>query len=247
MKKFFKITASIIVVLAIVLAVFLYFTSKPLPKGNVGSKAEVLTDKIQEAINQKAWDSTAAVSFTFMGSHHYLWDKKNNLVQVKWGDKKVVYNNKTMEGIAYDRDNILEDEAKTDAIVAANKNFNNDSFWLIAPFKLRDTGTTRSIVITDNKEALMVTYFSGGDTPGDSYLWLVDENYVPTAWRMWVSIIPVGGIETSWENWTVFPNGVKIATKHNALVDLKLENVKIGQSIEEINKGVNPFIDITNN
>jgi hypothetical protein len=31
-------------------------------------------------------------------------------------------------------------------------------------------------------------------------LYLVDENYIPKAWRMWVSIIPVGGIETSWED-----------------------------------------------
>jgi uncharacterized protein YpmB len=247
MKKLFKITAFIILVLSIVLTAFLYFTSKPLPKGETGSKAEVLTDKIQEAINQKAWDATAAVSFSFMDSHHYIWDKKNNLVQVKWGDKKVVYNTKTKEGMAYDDNKILVDDAKTDAIVTANKYFNNDSFWLIAPFKLRDAGTARSIVMQDNHEALMVTYNMGGSTPGDSYVWLIDDNYVPTAWRMWVGIIPMGGVETSWADWIVFPNGVKIATKHNILFDVKLENVKIGRSIEEINNGANPFTDLMKN
>jgi hypothetical protein len=35
----------------------------------------------------------------------------------------------------------------------------------------------------------------------------------------------------------------QIATIHG-LFDLKLENIKIGQSIEEINKGANPFIDL---
>jgi hypothetical protein len=54
---------------------------------------------------------------------------------------------------------------KTDAIKTANDYFNND-FWLIAPFKLRDPGTSRSIVMQDEKEALMVTYTSGGSTPG---------------------------------------------------------------------------------
>jgi hypothetical protein len=44
----------------------------------------------------------------------------------------------------------------------------------------------------DNQEALMITYASGGSTPGDSYVWFVDQNYMPKAWRMWVSIIPVG-------------------------------------------------------
>jgi hypothetical protein len=37
--------------------------STPLPEGQQGAKAEALTDKIQAAINQTAWDSTAAVSF----------------------------------------------------------------------------------------------------------------------------------------------------------------------------------------
>jgi hypothetical protein len=27
----------------------------------------------------------------------------------------------------------------------------------------------------DEKEALMVTYTSGGSTPGDSYVWILDE------------------------------------------------------------------------
>jgi hypothetical protein len=33
-------------------------------------------------------------------------------------------------------------------------------------FKLRDPGTSRSIVMQDEKEALMVTYTSGGSTLG---------------------------------------------------------------------------------
>ena len=115
---------------------------------------------------------------------------------------------------------------------------------MIAPFKLRDPGTTRSIVLQDNQETLLVTYTSGGSTPGDSYLWFVDQNYIPKAWKMWVGIIPVGGIETSWDEWQTFTNGVKIATNHKGLVDLKLENVKTGQSIEEINNGSNPFTEL---
>lgn len=244
MKKFLKITAVIILILVVSIVGFLYFSSKPLPEGEKGIEAEALTDKIQDAINQKAWDSTAAVAFTFRGNHHYLWDKKHNLVQVEWDDTKVIYNNQTLEGLAYKNDKKLTDTDKTDAIKKANDYFNNDSFWLIAPFKLRDAGTTRSIVMQDNQEALMITYASGGSTPGDSYVWLVDENYVPKAWRMWVSIIPVGGLETSWEDWKTFQNNLKIATSHKGLIDLKLENVKAGQSIEEINDGINPFTEL---
>lgn len=244
MKKFLKISALTILILTITILGSLYFASKPLPLGQEGIKAEELTDKIQAAINQKAWDTTAAVSFSFRGNHHYLWDKKHNLVQVKWDDTKVLYNTQTVEGVAYKNDKKLTDSQKIVAIKKANDYFNNDSFWLIAPFKLRDTGTNRSIVMQDNQEALMVTYASGGSTPGDSYVWLVDQNYVPKAWRLWVSIIPVGGLETSWEDWKTFPNNLKIATSHKGLIDLKLENVQTGQSIQEINKGVDPFTEL---
>lgn len=244
MKKISKIIGLSILILAIAVLAFSYFTSKPLPVGQKGIQAELLTDKIQEAIHQKAWDTTAAVSFTFMGNHHYLWDKKRNLVQVQWDDKKVLYHTQTLEGIVYEHNIKLNNSEKTDAIKKANDYFNNDSFWLIAPFKLRDAGTTRSIVMQDNKEALMVTYTSGGSTPGDSYVWIVDENHVPRAWRMWVSIVPIGGFETSWEDWTTFSNGLKVATKHKGLIDLELKNIKTGQSIEEINKGINPFSEL---
>jgi uncharacterized protein YpmB len=244
MKKFLKIIAIIILGLTISIAGFLYFISKTLPVGQQGLKAEQLTDKIQEAINQKAWDTTAAVSFSFRGNHHYLWDKERNLVHVEWDSKKVLYNTQTLEGVAYENDKKLTDSEKADAIKKANDHFNNDSFWLIAPFKLRDAGTTRSIVMQDNQEALMITYASGGSTPGDSYVWLLDKNYMPKAWRMWVSIIPVGGLETTWEDWTTFQNNLKIATSHKGLIDLKLENIKTGQSIEEINNGIDPFTEL---
>jgi hypothetical protein len=241
MKKILKILGAIFLLLVLSIALFLYFSSKPLPLGQKGPEAELLTNKIQTAINQKAWDSTAAVAFTFMGNHHYLWDKKHNLVQVQWDNKTVIYNNQTLEGVAYQDVEQLTGEDKTNTIKKANDFFNNDSFWLIAPFKLRDQGTTRSIVKIGNENALLVTYNAGGSTPGDSYLWFVDANNIPRAWQMWVGIIPVGGIETSWEDWTTFPNGLKIATDHKGLFDLKLENLKVGESIEQINDGKNPF------
>jgi hypothetical protein len=44
----------------------------------------------------------------------------------------------------------------------------------------------------------------------NSYVWFVDQNYMPKAWRMWVSIIPVGGLETTWEDWKTFQNNLKL-------------------------------------
>lgn len=243
MKLFFKILVLTIATVLLCAIGYGYYKNEPLPKGVQGAQAEALTDKIQTAINQKAWDSTAAVAFTFRSSHHYLWDKKRDLVQVVWGDNKVIYHTKTGKGLAYENGQELDSETAIKTIKTATDYFNNDSFWLIAPFKLRDPATKRSIVTIKGEKALMVTYSSGGSTPGDSYVWLINDDFTPKAWKMWVSIIPVGGFQTSWEKWQTFPNGLRLATFHTGLFDLKLENVAVAKTIEELNKGVNPFLD----
>jgi hypothetical protein len=81
--------------------------STPLPEGQQGAKA--LTDKIQAAINQTAWDSTAAVSFALEEITIISGTKK--LVQVEWDDK-VLYNTQTIEGIAYENGKKLTDSEK---------------------------------------------------------------------------------------------------------------------------------------
>jgi hypothetical protein len=51
-------------------------------------------------------------------------------------------------------------------------------------------------------------YASGGSTPGDSYMWSMKTIYQKLG--EWVSIIPVGGLETSWEDWKTFQNNLKM-------------------------------------
>jgi uncharacterized membrane protein YvbJ len=71
-EKTFKIIGSIILILIIAVVVFLYFEYST--TGRTTRSKSRNSDKIQAAINQTAWDSTA-VSFSFR-NHHYLWDKK---------------------------------------------------------------------------------------------------------------------------------------------------------------------------
>lgn len=68
----------------------------------------------------------------------------------------------------------------------------------------------------------------GGTTPGDSYLWLLNEDDQPKAFQMWVSIIPIGGIEASWEQWKETPNGAFLPQLHQLLfLDLEITGIKV--------------------
>jgi hypothetical protein len=93
--------------------------------------------------------------------------------------------------------------------------FNNDSFWLVAPYKVFDQGTTRQLVALEGgRDALLVTYSSGGTTPGDSYLWILGDDGLPASYKMWVKIIPIGGLEATWANWQRMESGIMLPTSH---------------------------------
>jgi hypothetical protein len=117
---------------------------------------------------------------------------------------------------------------KQDYIAKALSYFNNDSFWLVAPYKVFDSGTERRVVNTkEGKKALLVTYTSGGSTPGDSYLWHFDEIGQPVGFQMWVRILPIDGLEATWEDWITTESGARLPTFHKLLfLGLEMGDVK---------------------
>ncbi|MCE2495853.1 MAG: hypothetical protein J4F31_04650 [Flavobacteriales bacterium] len=216
---FRKILIGVLIFIVLLMGAILavqYFISEDLPEGKRGPAAEELCDKMFKAVGREAWDSTAFARWTFRDAHHYVWNKNEHLVRVKWDEFTVYLYPETKEGRAFVFESELSGEDKEDKIQTAWDYFNNDSFWLIAPLKARDPGTIRELVQTDRGPALKVTYSSGGTTPGDTYLWHLDKDGKPQSWQMWVQIIPIGGLEFTWENWVATRTGVMIALDHEA-------------------------------
>ncbi|MGB1205095.1 MAG: hypothetical protein ACPG5B_05580 [Chitinophagales bacterium] len=248
MKKIAKYILIGLVVIFVLSVGSCFLLSKSLPTGTQSEKADELAKKMFSAINKTAWDSTEAVSWTFMGIHHYLWDKKRHLTEVRWKDYKVLVDINAQTGKAWKAGELIDSEQKTAKLVdKAWKFWVNDSFWLNAPAKAFDGGTSRSIVKQkDDSEALLVSYASGGATPGDSYLWLLDENGLPTAWQMWVKVIPVDGLKVGWSGWTTTETGAKIATMHNGL-SMEMEmisDVKTAFQLTDLATEGDPFTEI---
>ncbi|MEM6524861.1 MAG: hypothetical protein AAGF85_03985 [Bacteroidota bacterium] len=240
MKKFlYGILALPILIIAGYFAV-----NERLPYGETGPEAEALADKILSAVNIQGWDSIVAIKWTFRNSHHYLWDKKRNLVEAKWDEKRVLFNPSTKEGLAWIGETPVETQKqKQEFIERAWSNFANDSFWFTAPFKVRDPGTERRLVKNRNHDALLVTYTSGGVTPGDSYLWILGKNGLPESWKMWVNILPIGGLQFSWEGWQK-SNNTFISTKHLGVVDVNITGLKTAERVEDLALGQDPFTDL---
>lgn len=225
-----------------------WIISEPLPEGKEGPEAEVLAEKIMAATNQAAWDTTHYISWNFADRHQLLWDRKRKLVQIEWADNRVILNTQNhLEGIAWENGIQLSDEEAKKKLNTAWAYFCNDSFWLNAPGKVFDPGTSRKIVEQeDGSQALMVSYSSGGTTPGDSYLWMLDDQGLPVKWKMWVSILPIGGLEASWDQWQELSTGGKVATVHDiGGYQSTITNLKAGNDWAQVVGSEDPFVPLT--
>ena len=212
MKKTIKYTTLLFLFLVAVFAIFYFTYNESLPKGEQGKQADELASKMLKELAYEAYKNTEVLEWSFRGKNHYKWYKQENIVVVSWKQNKVILNTKES-----DKSEVyIDDEKVVNSIILkqARGFFNNDSFWLVAPYKVFDAGTERRIVKYNDKDALLITYASGGTTPGDSYLWILDENYIPTSFKMWVKIIPVGGLSATWSDWKTTKSGIKLPTKH---------------------------------
>jgi hypothetical protein len=219
--------------------------SKPLPDGESGPAADAVGHAIEAAIRRDAWENTGAVRWLFGGRNHHLWDRKRSLARVRWGKSEVLLNLTTQQGIALHDGQRVSGDKRDKLLKKAYAHWINDSFWLNPLVKLFDDGVGRKkIAMPDGSTGLLITYGGGGLTPGDSYLWLLPKDGPPRpyAWRMWVSIIPIKGVEASWAGWSELATGAWVATEHKTpLFTLRLTEVAAAATLAELEPGGDPF------
>ena len=232
-KKLLKITVGVLVFLtlpSLLLFGFVYFKyNEDLPTGIQGNEADALATKMLEALDYKAFEATNYIEWTFKNRHHYKWRKTKNTCDVYWKEYKVSLNfNDASQHKAYVHSFKVDDELSKELIAKAITYFNNDSFWLVAPYKVFDKGTERRLVtLENNKKALLVTYKTGGTTPGDSYLWHFDSTGKPISFQMWVAILPIEGLTATWTDWITTDSGAQLPNFHKlGVFGLEISHVK---------------------
>ncbi|GGW26234.1 hypothetical protein [Arenibacter certesii] len=216
-KKIGKFLLVAFILLLVVAGTLFALLHESRPQNSPSIEADALASKMLTALNYEAYKNTRFLEWSFTNNkHHYLWDKQENLVEVNWDAYTVILNLKVSNlGEALKNGEAIVGEEKKKIMEKARTYFNNDSFWLVAPYKVFDKGTQRSLVPFDNETyGLLVTYTTGGDTPGDSYLWVLDEEGIPQSFKMWVKIIPIGGLEATWEGWQVMDSGALLPASH---------------------------------
>lgn len=243
MPKLLKFLVAALLLAAIGLVVFLFVSSKPEPEGTEGPEADAIARKLEAAVDVAAWNDIGVVAWTFGGRRRHIWDRTRGYAHITWADVEATIDLDNPENAEIRREGqIVSGDDKAELHEEAHKAWINDSFWLNPLAKLFDEGVHRAVVELDGGgKGLLIGYESGGVTPGDKYLWLLGDDGLPTAWRMWVGIVPVGGLEVSWDRWEKLPGGALVSTLHEGPLTLELTDIRAGAVVADVMKGEDPF------
>ena len=243
LRRLLTILVVSIAVIALALFALVTLYSETKPTGKAGPEADALARRMVDWTNPAGWANTGAVRWDFAGRFKHLWDRQRGYSKVVWGPYEVIFDLATQKGVARSDGVVVEPKRAAQLIETAYGRWINDSFWLNPFSSFFDTNVRREIVdLEDGGRGLLITYGAGGLTPGDSYLWTADESGRPRAWKMWVSIIPIGGLEVSWDDWLTLPTGAKISTVHHGPIDLLMKDVAGAPTLEALLEGApDPF------
>lgn len=157
------------------------------------ARAMQIADQVMAAMGgRKAWDDTHLISWNFFGARRLIWDKWTGNVRVDnlKNDQTVLLN------INNDKGRVFKDGAEvTDAdsvaryVKQAKAAWINDSYWLVMPFKLKDSGVTLKAIgdgtTEDGKAAdvLQLTFKGVGVTPDNKYkIWVDKASHLVWQW-----------------------------------------------------------------
>ena len=161
MKKILKILIGVIVFLTLPALLFfgvLYLKyNEDLPIGQEGEKADLLAHNMLKSLDYESYKETDYIEWSFRNSRLYKWNKRENICVVQWKDFKVdLHLNYIERSLAAVHNFNVVGEKRDELVDKARSYFNNDSFWLVAPYKVFDKGVKRSIVNLDNDDEVVL-------------------------------------------------------------------------------------------
>ncbi|MEO9966270.1 MAG: hypothetical protein ABJF11_10805 [Reichenbachiella sp.] len=180
---------------------------------NSDPEAIVIADKVMKAMGgRKAWDETRYISWTFFGKRNLLWDKYTGDVRIEYldRDENLLVNIHSLNGKAsVDGIEIVQEDSLASYLNKAKSIWINDSYWLVMPFKLKDSGVSLYYVGSDTTEVgqesyvLQLAFENVGDTPQNIYhIWVDQESNLVTQWGFYESSEnPHPDFITPWENY----------------------------------------------
>jgi hypothetical protein len=216
--------------IAVIISLLAFAAATARAADESADKGQQLAADFWKASGGENWAKVKEVRFTFgveqegkrLFSAEHVWNVAAGTDEVKWKDKQGKDRHVTVN---------LAAPASDDDGKAGYARWINDSYWLLAPLKVRDRGVkVEAGGQKDFKgvacETVRLKFDKVGLTPTDQYLFYIDpKTKLPVAW----DYIPEagGGMQATWEKYQTF-GGLNLATEHKlngkaiTLTDIKV-------------------------
>ena len=215
--------------LAVVISMLVIAPAIRAAEDSLGKEPPLATE-LWKASGGENWDKVKEIHFTFaveqegtrLFSAQHVWNVAAGTDTVQWKDK---------QGKDHDVTVNLADPPREGEAKDGYARWVNDSYWLLAPLKIRDPGVKVEATGPKNLkgaglETIQLSFENVGLTPTDRYVFYIDPHTkLPRAW----DYIPQtgDGMQATWEKFQNF-GGLNLATEHNfngkaiKLLDIKV-------------------------
>lgn len=179
-------------------------------------RAIEIADRVMAALGgRRAWDSTRYLTWRFFGGRRHVWDKHTGEVRIegttgKTGEAYVVLMNlRTRDGRVWKEGRPVSGEELAGMLDDGEAAWINDSYWLVMPYKLKDSGVTLKYVGDGETkeggaaEILELTFDRVGRTPQNKYrVYVGRESGLVEQWDFYREASdPEPAFKVPWQNW----------------------------------------------
>ncbi len=177
------------------------------------AKAIALADAAMDAMGgRKNWDNTRYITWNFFGNRRLTWDKWTGDARVEnlKNDQTVLLNVNTDKGrVMKNGREITQPDSVAKYVKQAKSAWINDSYWLLMPYKLKDSGVTLKYMGEETTEdgaaaeKIQMTFENVGDTPQNKYyVWLSPDTKMVTQWAYYPKAdMDKPGFVLPWKNY----------------------------------------------
>ncbi len=156
------------------------------------AKAMQIANEVMQAMGgRKSWDAAHYIAWNFFGRRMLLWNKYSGDVRIEVDSMIYLVNVQTNTGKVKRGNEVLSQPDSIKKYVERGISiWINDSYWLLMPFKLKDSGVTLKYTGEQNNaeskpcDVLQLTFQNVGRTPENKYLVYVDKtSRLVTQWE----------------------------------------------------------------
>ena len=187
-------------------------------------RAIAIADEVMKAMGGRAaWDGTRCLRWTFAGRRSHLWDKQTGDLRFDDGQRVVLMNVASGQGRVFEGGAEVSNDAdkKRKLLDDAYKAWVNDSYWLVAPYKLKDSGVTlthagvRALADGRPADVLRLQFQGVGVTPDNAYeMYVAQDTHLVEQWSYFKHRDDAQpAMTTPWAGWKRY-GGILLASDH---------------------------------